>query len=124
MSYYFVSITIRWFKEAIHQNVDIFWDKVACSSNGTIPGMPHVNPYVLRVKIQATRAIYPAPVTNPTLHGVKGGLLKKSPEPSSSYGHGSNTYNMVHTVQVQGNTRAKTSPPWGFSSLRRARDNI
>ena len=77
MSYYFVSITIRGFKEAIHQNVDIFWDKVLCSSNGTIPGMPHVNPYVLRVEFQATRGTYPALVTNPTLHGM-GGFLKKS----------------------------------------------
>ena len=40
MSYYSVNIVIRGFKEAIHQNVDIFWDKVPCSSNGTIPGMP------------------------------------------------------------------------------------
>ena len=70
MSYYFVNIAIRGFKETIHQNVDIFWDKVPCSSNGTIPGMPHVNPYVLRVKFQTTRGTYPALVTNPTLHGV------------------------------------------------------
>ena len=66
MSYYFVSITIRGFKEAIHQNVDIFWDKVPCSSNGTTHDMPYVNLYAFCVEFQATRGTYSALVTDPT----------------------------------------------------------
>lgn len=77
MSYYFVNIAIRGFKEAIHQNVDIFWDKVPCSSNGSIHGMPYVNPYAFCVEFQATRATYSTLVTDPTLYGM-GGLLNKN----------------------------------------------
>ena len=66
MSYYFVSITISGFKEAIHQDVDIFWDNVPCSSKGTIHGMPHVNPYAFRVEFQVIRGTYSALVTDPS----------------------------------------------------------
>ena len=40
MSYYSVNITIRGFKEATHRKVDMCWDTVPYTPNGTIPGMP------------------------------------------------------------------------------------
>ena len=98
MSYYFISITIMGFKEAINQNVDIFWDNVPCSSKGTIHGMPHVNPYAFRVEFQVIRGTYSALVTDPTLYGMGGGFLKKSLELSKSLRPWTNTYSMVHTV--------------------------
>ena len=36
MSYYSMNIATKGFKDAIHKNVDMSWDKVPCSSNGTI----------------------------------------------------------------------------------------
>ena len=80
MSYYFVSITIRGFKEAIHQDVDILWDYVPSSSKGTIHAMPHVNPYAFRVEFQVIRGTYYTLVTDLSSYQpcfVCGGVLKK-----------------------------------------------
>ena len=93
MTYYSVNITIRDFKEAIHRNVD----KDPYTPSGTIPGMPHVNPYVPHVKIQVTRTTYPVLVTNLTLHGIGGFPQGKS----GTFQHlrpRTITYNMAHAV--------------------------
>ena len=100
MSYYFVSITIRWFKEAIHQNVDIFWDNVPCSSDGTIHGISHVNPYAFHVEFQVIRGTYSTLVTDPSSYQpcmVWGGSQEKT-RAFQQFKPLTNIYNMFHTI--------------------------
>ena len=93
MTYYSVNIAIRGFKEAIHRNVD----KDPYTPSGTIPGMPHVTSNLPHAKVQMTRASYPVPVTNPTLHGI-GGFPQEKSGTFQQLRTRTTTYIMVHTV--------------------------
>ena len=99
MSYYSVNITIKGSKEATHQTVDAFWDRVPCSSNGTIPGMPmSILIYSVLIYMQPGAHAQLWPLTQPLMVLGVPRVLSTHRRPLHSYCVLSTHHRLRHTV--------------------------